>query len=109
MSDSITKRAESAYDNFFKTLDSKHIEEQLDRIMPVLLQVMGTANCPTRENVKRDLAVAIEALRRHPEADVTHGLIRASRVKFTDELNFDVLVPVTTIYGFQMWTQEERP
>jgi len=97
-----------------------HIEEVVDRIMPVLTLTQGTHEVWTRENVTRELLNLIQTIRsvkagKHPDLkwDDDRVLVRfgplAVRVSQRNpEENFEVFVSVAELYGMQVWAHRVR-
>lgn len=88
-----------------------HIRAQAERIMPALTLVQGTKNCPTLEDVIRDIATAIVALEESPEIQQTANVGGILVARGPND-GYGVYVWVTDIYHLRMddaFTKPSKP
>lgn len=84
---------------------SKHLDEQIDRLMKPLEMIVGTARCPSKDDVTREVITGILALEEHEGANVTHGMVAVRR---NPASGYDLLLPATTVYDLHL-RMEDNP
>lgn len=82
-----------------------HVREQVERIMPALTLIQGTATVRSVDEYVNDILIAMAALRSEPDVNVTAncGGIRVARCQFDgDNENYEICLVASKVYGFQV-------
>jgi hypothetical protein len=110
---------EEAYDKALGSGDNAHLDEVVDRILPVLALTEGLKSVWTRETIKRELIGLITTIREVRKDPVKYGKLGTNQIaRFgplavqvsirNDAENFEVFVSVAEVYGMQVLGEEWR-
>lgn len=107
-----------AYDRALGSLENKHLDEVVDRLMPVITLVSGTRNTWTRDEVKRELAGLVSALRLVEQNPQKYGESARNRVVrfgpiavgkgMVDGENYEIFISAAELYGLRVLEGEWR-
>lgn len=83
--------------------DSAHVRAQVERVMPALTLVRGTAEVSTVDQVVHEVCLMMDALRAY-DGPVTanSGGLRVAKQYVGGNENYEICVVASTVYGFQV-------
>lgn len=85
-----------------------HVREQVERIMPALTLIQGTATVRDVDDYVQDILVAISALRVHRDTNATAncGGIVVIRSYEGDNENYEIALVASKVYGWQVLMEQ---